>query len=280
VITIALLTIREAARRRLLWALLLFTLVLVAITAWGFDAVITSSPLSPVETALGVSQLLILMAFMFSFVLAMTAVFAGSPAIAAGIESGEVLALLARPLRRADIVVGAWLGFAVVVAAYAIAASILEIGAVAFVTGYAPLHPWEAALSVAGEGIVILTFAILLSTRVGVITGGAIGVVVFGINWSMGVMGQAGVVFGNDTLVRVSDLSHVVLPTDILWRGCIAALEPPLATIALGGSQARVFTVSPFYAQSPPGAEQLVLVAVWVVAALGLAVASFARREV
>ena len=55
------------------------------------------------EIVAGLSQLLILVAFMFSFVLAMTAAFLGSPAIAADLESGVLLAIAARPIRRAEI---------------------------------------------------------------------------------------------------------------------------------------------------------------------------------
>ena len=58
---------------------------------------------------------------MFSFVLAMTAAFLGAPAIAADLESGVAQAMLARPIRRADLVVGRWLGLAAVVVAYAVA---------------------------------------------------------------------------------------------------------------------------------------------------------------
>lgn len=109
VVTIARLSLLEALRRRLLWALVALTALLVVVTAWAFQRLIEASPLSAAETTLAVSQLLILMAFMFSFVLAMTAVFVGSPSIAAQVESGEVLALLARPIRRADLVLGRWL---------------------------------------------------------------------------------------------------------------------------------------------------------------------------
>ena len=191
------LTLREAVRRRLLWALVLFTIVLVALTAWGFGQIQSASPLPEIQTAIGVSQLLILLAFMFSFVLAMTAVSLGSPAIAGLVESGEALALLARPLRRSDLVLGRWIGFAVIIVVYATVAGMLEVGAAALVTGYTPPRPLEASLYIAAEGLVLLTLAVLLSTRLGVITGGAVSVVLFGIAWIMGVMGQVGVAFSS-----------------------------------------------------------------------------------
>ena len=58
---------------------------------------------------------------MFSFVLAMSAAFLAAPAIASDVETGTVHAMLARPLRRAELVVGRWLGLSIVIGAYAVA---------------------------------------------------------------------------------------------------------------------------------------------------------------
>ena len=73
------------------------------------------------QIQIGVSQILILIAFMFSFVLAMTAAFVGAPAIGGDLESGVAQAVLARPIRRPEVLVGRWLGCAAVVVAYTVA---------------------------------------------------------------------------------------------------------------------------------------------------------------
>ncbi|MGA7911116.1 MAG: ABC transporter permease, partial [Candidatus Dormiibacterota bacterium] len=75
VLVIARLTIQEAARRRLLLALLVLTLVVVGFSAWGFHKITTvtrsdGSPVPSVEVALITSQLLIVVTFMYSGVLA------------------------------------------------------------------------------------------------------------------------------------------------------------------------------------------------------------------
>ncbi len=77
------------------------------------------------------SQVLVMLAFMFSFVLTMTAVFAASPAIGPEIENGLLLAVLARPIRRGEVLLGRWLGLAAILIGYAMVAGYLEIGAVA-----------------------------------------------------------------------------------------------------------------------------------------------------
>jgi ABC-type transport system involved in multi-copper enzyme maturation permease subunit len=273
-------SLREAARKRLLWALVGLTIVLVAVTSWGFARILESSPLPAEQTQLAVSQLLILVAFMFSFVLAMTAVFMGSPAVAGLVESGEALALLSRPLRRSDLIVGRWVGCALVLVPYAVIAGLGEIGAVAVTTGYTPLHPVEAALYVAAEGLVLLTLAILLSTRIGSITGGAVAVVLFGINWVMGVLGQAGAILGNDAIRAAGTVSRTLMPTDVLWRGAIGSLEPPASALAVLGRTGQIFALNPFYAASSPQPDQLLFVVAWIAVVLLAAVGLFSRREV
>lgn len=277
--TIARLTIRETARRRLLWALVGLTVAVMILTGWGFQRVAEASPVTGTQFALALSQLLVALAFMFSFVLAMTAVFAGGPAIGSEVESGLVLALLARPIRRADLVIGRWLGLAVVLVVYAFGAGAGELGVVYLVTGYWPADPLVAALFLAGEGLVVLTFAILLSTRVSSITSGAIVVVLFGLAWMAGILSGVGSILGNDTLTAVGPVSRLVLPTDILWRGTMFGLEPSRDVIAAAGPARIVFEVSPFYAADPPPVEWIGWAVAWVVLVLGLAVWSFRRRE-
>jgi ABC-type transport system involved in multi-copper enzyme maturation permease subunit len=277
--TIARLSLLEALRRRLLWALIGLTVLLVVVTAWAFQRLLEASPLPADETQLAVSQLLILVAFMFSFVLAMTAVFVGSPAIAGEVESGEALAILSRPIRRADVVLGHWVGSGIVVVTYAILAGLGEIGAVALTTGYLPPHPLFAAGFVALEGLVLLTLAVLLSTRLGVVTGGAIAVVLYGINWVMGVVGQAGAILGNDAIRTAGTISRIVMPTDVAWRGAMASLEPPAALLSSLGRTSVIFAVNPFYAAASPPPDQLAYAVVWIAVGLSLAIALFSRRE-
>ena len=77
------------------------------------------APLPDVQVKLIASQFLILTMFMFSFVLAMAAVFVAAPQISGEVESGTALAILSRPIGRAEYVIGKWLGLTALVAVYA-----------------------------------------------------------------------------------------------------------------------------------------------------------------
>jgi ABC-type transport system involved in multi-copper enzyme maturation permease subunit len=282
VLTIAGLTVAEVVRRRIAWVLIGLTVISVLLTTWGTERLVTlareSGEAQELEVWFATSQILILVAFMFSFVLAMTAAFLGAPAIAADLESGVAQTMLARPIRRADLVLGRWLGLVLVVALYAVASGMLEIVALGLVTGYAPPHPWLAVGYLAAQSVVLLTLALLLSTRLPSIAAGAICVVLFGLGWMAGVFAGIGRFFDAAPLVTAAEASRWLLPTDGLWRGTIYGLEPPaVVLIALG--RGPVTGVNPFFAAAAPPPEFLVWSAIWVAVVLGLAVFSLSRRD-
>ena len=109
ILALARLTIRETARRRILWVLLALAIGSVALVGWGVGSLVDAlrtENVGELEIRIAVSQVLILIAFMFSFVLAMSAAFLAAPAIASDVETGTVLAMLARPVRRAELILG------------------------------------------------------------------------------------------------------------------------------------------------------------------------------
>jgi ABC-type transport system involved in multi-copper enzyme maturation permease subunit len=283
-LTIARLTIREASRRRLLLALVVLTLVVIGLTGWGFQRITTftdrsGKPISDVQVKLISSQLLILVMFMFSGVLALSSVFVASPAISGELESGVALAVVSRPVRRAEILLGKWLGLAVLVLVYTLGSSLLEVAVVRIATGYAPPHPFQMLAYLLGEGLILLTLALLFSTRMSGMTGGIIAVVMFFMAWMGGIAGGIGAAFNNDTITHVGTVSRLLLPTDGLWRGAVYSLEPE-SFLALQAAAGRAIGANPFFAANPPPLTYDVWVAAWLALMLGAAVWSFNRREV
>lgn len=279
-ITIAKLTIGEAARRRVLWVLVILAAVAVGLTAWGVSALVESARdggVSDLDIKFAVSQILIFIAFMFGFVLVMTAAFFGSPAIATDLESGVAQAMLARPLRRSSYLLGRWLGLAIVMVGYSAIAGFLAILAVGLVSGYFPPDPILPVAYLAGQALVLLSLTVLLSTRLAPIAGGAIAVVAYGLAWMAGVLGKIGLAIGTTSLITVSDAVRYVLPTDALWQGVVYGLEPSFVINSVGDEV--VARSSPFFAASPPSLAILAWAAIWTVLVLALAVNQLRRRE-
>jgi len=273
--TIVRLTLKEASRRRLLHAAVLLTFVMVGFTGWGFSRLTTltcgghACPDSEIRITAAV--LLILIAYMFNFILAIGAAFIAAPAIAGDIESGLFLAILPRPIRRSEVVLGKWLALVILVAGYAALTCYL-------VLDFIPPHPVEAALFLAAQSVVLLTFALLASTRLSPMTGGVIAVALFGLAWMGGIAEQIGMTFSNVALTNVGTVMSLLLPTDGLWRGAIYSLEP-VAVLALAGTS-RASSGNPFFfVAGPPPTAYLIWAFLWVIVMLRLTVVSFNQRD-
>ena len=284
ILVIARLTVQETSRRRLILALIILTLIVVGFSAWGFNKITTvtgssGTVLPPEQVALVSSQLLIVVTFMYSGVLALSAAVVAGPLISSEVESGLLLSMLARPLRRSEVVIGKWLGLAVLIAIYAAGSAALELAAVDWATGYLPPHPVQLVLYIGAEGLVLLSLGLLLSTRLSGITGGVIALVAWLMGWIAGVVGDVGIGLQNTAVENVGVISHLLLPTDGLWRGAIYALEPDafLATLRAAGTFARA---NPFTQVDPPAITYLAWVVVWFAIALILSIWSFRKREI
>ncbi len=284
ILTIARLTLKEASRRRLLLTVAILTAVMVIFTGWGFSRLSTVTcgadhlPCPPLEVRTATAFLLILVAYMFNVILAMGSVFIAAPSIAGEIETGLMLAILPRPIRRSEIVLGKWLGLSTLIVAYTVITGVLEFVAIQLVAGYSPPHPIEALLYLAGEGIVLLTLAVLISTRLAPMAGGVIAVVVFGMAWISGIAETIGMAFENTVLVNVGVVMSLLLPTDALWRGTIYYLEPT-AFLAIAEQAGRAMSGNPFFVANPPPIAYIAWAIAWIVVVLSLAVYSFNRRD-
>ena len=102
VLVVAGLTLREMARRRVLWVLLGLVVVSVILVGWGTERLVTlarEDRVGEAEIRIGVSQVLILIAFMFSYVLAMSAAFLAAAMTRRGIALDPTLLRRSRESR-------------------------------------------------------------------------------------------------------------------------------------------------------------------------------------
>lgn len=275
-ITLAALTIRETMRRRVVLVLAVLTILFAIGVGWGFDRLaLTAREHSALDAQVKVvvAQLLVMVMFMFSFIVGMTAVFVTSPTIAGEVESGVMLSILARPIRRETVLLGKWVGSAVVVVGYAIAGGAVILAIVNLTTGYMPPAPVQALAFLAGETVIGVTLAILLSTFVPPMAGGAIAVACFGTVWIAGIAASIGQALNNESLVRVGTISQLLLPTDALWRGTVFHLEPTIVLLAGSGLG------NPFLALTAPTPVFLIWCAAWIATVLGAAMFVFRSRE-
>lgn len=278
------LTLRELVRRRLVAAVGLLTLAIVAFTAWGMHRLtgVTVAGAHLPEPAIRATAagIVILLAFLFSFVLAIGAALVGAPALAESVANGEALALLARPIRRADVVLGRWLGTLVALAVYIALTGGCELLVVRASTGYVPPHPLAALAYLAGVATVVTTAAIALAARLPALAAGIVAALLFGLAWIGGILESAGIALGNESLADAGTIVALVFPSDALWRGALYELQPAVFTaLAATFSPSGSGGINPFGATAPPPAALLFWSAGWIVLVLATAVALFRTRD-
>lgn len=284
-LTFAKLTIWEASRRKLLIAVVLLTLVVIGVTGWVFTQLRYQhgpggGPLvGEVQLRLLASQLLIFVVFLFAGVLALMSVLVAAPSISGDVESNLVLSMLARPIRRNEMVLGKWLGLAALVVLYATGAGVLELVVVDWATGYVPPQPVALVVYVAALGLVLVTLTLLLSTRLAGMTAAIIPLIAYFMAWVGGILGGIGQAFDNQALTVTGVVSQLLLPTDGLWRAAVYAMEPA-AVVASLRAAGTLSAGNPFGATDGPAPAFLAWTVAWFALMIGLTLWSFQRREI
>ncbi len=279
VTTIAALTVREAYRRRVVLALGALTLVLLALSGWGFSRLAAESDgsaLTSGEARLTASIVLNLVMFGYSLIAALGTAFLAGPSVAGETESGIALAVLARPVRRSAFLLGKWLGLVAFGTGFVVIAGTAQILVVRATVDYWPPDPVAALALLAAQTTALLTLAVLLSTTVSPMASGVVAVGLFCTTWVAGVVGGVGQGLGNEAVGRVGTVSRVLMPTDGLWQGAMHGLQDPSVFATFGATDVEAF---PFLASAPLTVAYLAWAALWVAMVWGLAATSFARKD-
>jgi ABC-type transport system involved in multi-copper enzyme maturation permease subunit len=277
------LTLRELARRRLVAAVALLTLAIVAFTAWGLHrlatAVVDGAPIAEPGVRGAAAGIVILLAFLFSFVIALGAALVGAPAMAESIANGEILAVLARPVRRADVALGRWLGTVIALAIYVAIAGGVELFVVQLTTGYVPPQPLLALAYLCGLACVVTTAAVALATRLPALAAGIVAALLFGLAWIGGIIESIGLALGNQRLADAGTVVALLFPTDAFWRGAVYALQPAVFATVSVSANANGAGVNPFAVTSPPPAAILAWAFGWIVVVLVAGIIAFRARD-
>ncbi|HEX6684569.1 MAG TPA: hypothetical protein VF062_17325 [Candidatus Limnocylindrales bacterium] len=273
VFTIAALTLREVARRRVLRALAVLTTILLALSAWGFSRIDAEfGGLTTGEALVASTIVLNLVMFGLSLIAALGTAFLAGPTLSGEIESGIALAVLARPIRRFAVLLGKWLGLVTFGSGFVILAGLAQLLIVRATTGYWPPQPVTGLALLAAQTTALLTLGLLLSTAISPMASGIIAVGLFGATWVAGVVGGVGDALDNESVARIGTVSRMILPTDGLWRGAMHSFQDPiLLSPQLIGH--------PLVSEAPLTGAYLAWAGLWVALILGLAGISFQRRD-
>jgi Cu-processing system permease protein len=287
VLEIARFTLLEAVSRRLVLAGVLISLAYVGLFALGFhfayDKSIETTTSTESRLSLGVAfaTLTLFGVYVVNYLASFLALFLSVAAISGEIDSGTLHAVLARPLRRSEFVVGRWLGYAVMLAVYIVAMTGLVLLIARLIAGYEVPDPVPALLLMLLEGVLLLTLSLFGSTLLPTLANGIVVFTLLGLAWLAGIIEFVGRLLASapnatasDAMLNIGTAVSLVLPSDALWRGASYYLESPSLLVVV--SSARGI---PFFSASPPATALVVWSVAYVAVVLGGAVLTFRRRD-
>lgn len=284
VFLVAELTLREATRKRLVLTLLILTAVFVGFYLYGvhllelrltarasdlgFDRPLRSASYSYASTALfGM--------YLVNFLASLMAVLSAVGSVSGDIENGVMQSVAYKPIRRAELVAGRWLGFAVVNTAYIALLSAGLLYGVYAITGFAPPSPVQAVgLMILGM-LLLLTLTVLGSTFFSTLANGIGVFLLYGVGFAGGILASIGKFTDTPLLERLASYTTVVMPADSLWKGASYHLQ----TEELLGIQRFSRGGNPLLGTEPISTPLLIWAGVYVALALAAALWTFSRRD-
>ncbi len=192
--------------------------------------------------------------------------------LAGEINTGTIQSLVTKPVRRAEVVLGKWLGFAGLIGLYLI----LMVGGVlgSVYLGYGHTVPnVPAGISlIYMESLLIMTVTLACSSTFSTLATGGTIFGLYGIAFIGGWVEQIGAALQNQTAMNIGVVTSLIIPSEALFRR--AAYEMTSASVrALGISFGPMFVVS------IPSATMVVYAAVYTAVMLGLAIRQFGKRD-
>jgi ABC-type transport system involved in multi-copper enzyme maturation permease subunit len=197
-------------------------------------------------------------------------------AISSELDSGALHALLARPMRRSQFILGRWLAYAVLISIYVVVMTSLVLLVAAVFGDYQAPDPARAMGLMILAALFLLTLGLLGSTFLPTLTNGAIAFTLFGLGWLSGVIEVLGELQQNEPLLNLGTTIAIFIPSDALWRSASYFVQSAgilAASSALGAAM-------PILANAPPTPFLVVWGVLYPMLLLGSATLVFVRRDI
>lgn len=271
--TIAWLTFHEAWRRRMVLLALVLGVAFVLLYSIGIRLIhadIADDNTSLIIKNQAYNFLLLAGMYVIHFLTVMLAIFASVDTISGEIATHTIHAIAIKPMRRWQIVLGKWLGYALMLPVYIVLLTGGIMLSTYLILGYAPPNPIQAISLQCLEALVLLSLSLLGGTRLSTLTNGVALFMLYGVAFIGTWVEQIGSLLESPAAVRVGIVTSLIMPVETLWRRVAYVLQPPIISRT---------NFSPFSAFSVPSSAMVIYAGVYVLVVLLLAMRSFSRRD-
>ena len=272
-LVLAHLTLHEALRRRVLLAALLGGVAFLILYAIGFHFIVKdlaqNAKTTLIERRVTLTAITLAGLYAVNLLSVMSAVLLPVDAISGEIASGSIQALAAKPVRRAEIVLGKWLAYVIVVVGY-LACMAGGVLLVARVVGHSTPPQVAAGLPLMlMEVVLLVSISIAGGTRLSTVTNGMAGFGLYGLAFIGNWVEQIGAYIDNAAARNVGTVASLIMPAEALWQRGAWLMQPTIM---------RELNASPFSPASVPSTAIVWWAAGYAVVMLLIAVRGFGKR--
>jgi len=224
------------------------------------------------------SQLLGLGLYFASMLLALLSLMASVGSVASEVESGLLHAIVSKPIKRSNIILGKYFGYGLMLSSYTL---VLFSGVMAINYAYnanvlslltKPLLVYGALLF-ALQPMILIGVAMVFSTLTRTLTAGIISFTIYGLGMVGGFLEQIGGMISKSSLITIGIVTSLVIPSDALFRKVVSIIngnqENPLSALAAG----------PFGSTVPPSNAMLIYTGIYICGCILLSIYNFKKRD-
>jgi Cu-processing system permease protein len=246
VLTIAHLTLAEARRRRIVLAALVGALAFLTVFSvalfFAHRDLLGDPSTSFIERQGVLTALTVLSFFAANFLSVVLAVVLPVDTLSGEIDSGVIQTIASKPVGRAEIVLGKWLGHLSMALAYLLLMAGGIVLAMYAVTGASPLNVHRAIPLIALEIALLLTVSIAGGARLSTVANGIATFGFYAVAFVGGFVEQVGTLAGVPSARTIGVLISLISPADAMWRLAAYEMQPEIVR-GLGPSQLLVSSV-------------------------------------
>ncbi|MBI5304376.1 MAG: ABC transporter permease subunit [Chloroflexi bacterium] len=277
---IARLTFLEALRRRILLAAFVLGVAFLILYGLGFHLMRNEAMPRAIETprdalmSSGLNSFLVLAGlYAVNFLALAMGVLVSADTLAGEISSGTIQAVVTKPVHRAQIVLGKWLGFAGLLALYLVLMA-GGVTAIAFLrAGYVAPNLLIGVALIYLAALFVMTLTLMCSSMLSTLATGGVIFGMYGLAFIGSWVEQFGAVLQNQGAINIGIISSLLMPSEALWRRAAFEMSPSVA-------QSLGFTFSgPMATISVPSPTMIGYASAYLAVTLAVAIRTFARRD-
>jgi ABC-2 type transport system permease protein len=266
-------TMREAARKKMLW---------MALAAGGAFLVLFGTGLhfqtkdfaehgiSPVLRREISFTMVTMGLYAVDLLAVLMTILTSIDTLSGEIASGTIQAIATKPVPRWQLLLGKWLGFCGMLSGY-IAIMVGGVNAMTYVmAGVTARHLVRGLSLMWMESIVLLSVTFAFATYFSTLTTGVLTLGLHGLAFLGGWIEQFGAITQTSRAVNVGIVASILMPSEALWRRAAFEMQSPLAS---------AMRISPFSTLSVPSVAMIFYALLYLAMALTVAIRRFSQRD-